>query len=40
MEALHQRLDEVVARLVAIEAALEERDPEPGATAPSQGSPH
>jgi voltage-gated potassium channel len=38
-EALHQRLDEVVARLAAIEATLHARDPEPDASAPSPDRP-
>ena len=35
-EALQQGLDEVVARLAAIEAILEARDPGPGPTAPPE----
>jgi len=35
-EALRQGLDDVVARLAAIEAILQARDPGPGATAPPE----
>jgi voltage-gated potassium channel Kch len=39
VETLHQRLDQVVARLTAIEAALGARDPGPDATDPTEDRP-
>ena len=39
VEALHQRLDEVLSRLTAIEATLAARDPGPDATAPPEHRP-
>ena len=39
IEALHQRLDEVVARLAAIEATLKARDPGPDEAAPPEDRP-
>ena len=39
VEALHQRLDEVIARLAAIEATLTARDPSPEAPPPPEERP-
>ena len=39
VEALHQRLDEVIARLAAIEATLAARDPDPDSPSPPEERP-